>query len=229
MNTSILKPPATLPLDWQAVKSQLRLDELQLGEQLDNTQAYVMNTLVASAAQTATNSLRLALIETQYETRCMPRELAYRSGLLTLLLPWGNALSVDSVTYGGTALVDGTDYQVPSDSTGKPLYPAGVQFDAGLFGHCCGGFWGYWNGWPGGAGCCGCAPDFDDVAAETLVVTYSSGFGLTPDDVPANIRSWMLARVGSLYANAEEITETRSVETLPFIDGLLADRNYTFS
>lgn len=222
MNTSILKPPANLPITWEIVKQHLRVDELSLGEQADNEQAYIMNILVASAAKTATQILRQALIETQYETRLFPHELRRAQGFSVLSLPWANALTVDAVTYGGAALVEGTDYRVPKDSEDKPLFPGQVIFASGLFGQCCGGSW-YGGAW------CGCWPTLEEAAEDVISVTYTAGFGTDPDDVPANIQNWLLLRVGATYTNREETADVRNIATLPFIDQLLGDRNYTFS
>lgn len=53
-------------------------------------------------------------------------------------------------------------------------------------------------------------------------VSFTSGYG-APSDVPRGIKSWILIRIGTLYANREElaILPRGKVEPLPFVDRLL--------
>jgi uncharacterized phiE125 gp8 family phage protein len=53
-------------------------------------------------------------------------------------------------------------------------------------------------------------------------VTFDAGYG-TAAQVPEGIKSWIKLRVGSLYAHREEIAllNRGSIESLPFVDGLL--------
>jgi hypothetical protein len=179
----------------------------------------------------------MALLETVYETMLFSMELGHAAGYQTgwyqggccggyrkLVLPWGNLLAVDLVTLGGQLLVAGTDYWVANDTEGKPFYPGTVLFNGALFPWpCCGGHW-----YPIGYGCAGLSPD--ELAAQKLTLQYRCGYGATPEDVPANIRTWMLLRVGALYRNREEAAEVRNIPTMPFAESLLStDRNFTFS
>lgn len=53
-------------------------------------------------------------------------------------------------------------------------------------------------------------------------VSFTSGYG-DPVDVPRGIKNWMLIRIGTLYANREEVAilPRGKVEPLPFVDRLL--------
>ena len=53
-------------------------------------------------------------------------------------------------------------------------------------------------------------------------VTFDAGYG-TAAQVPEGIKSWIKLRVGSLYAHREEVAllNRGSIESLPFVDGLL--------
>lgn len=53
-------------------------------------------------------------------------------------------------------------------------------------------------------------------------VTFDAGYGMAAQ-VPEGIKSWIKLRVGSLYAHREEIAllNRGSIESLPFVDGLL--------
>ena len=53
-------------------------------------------------------------------------------------------------------------------------------------------------------------------------VNFDAGYG-TAAEVPQGIKSWILLRVGSLYAHREEVAVVSRgrLEALPFVDGLL--------
>ena len=55
-----------------------------------------------------------------------------------------------------------------------------------------------------------------------VTVTFDAGYGAA-STVPEGIKSWIKLRVGSLYAHREEIAllNRGSIESLPFVDGLL--------
>lgn len=55
-----------------------------------------------------------------------------------------------------------------------------------------------------------------------VTVTFDAGYG-PASTVPEGIKSWIKLRVGSLYAHREEIAllNRGSIESLPFVDGLL--------
>jgi hypothetical protein len=222
MRTTIIEAPANPPLDWTTVKQHLRLDEL--GEQDAPEQTYIMNTLVAAASRTATLTLRRALIQTGFECDCLPHELERRGCSLVLELSYPPVTTIDAVTYGGTPLVEDTDYTVLklADAV-TPTQPGTLLFNRGLFGYgCCGGHW-YSPGW--GYYGCGCL-----ATQEPLCVTYHAGYGLDPADVPGDIQAWLLLRVAALYQNREETTgRYGSIDKMPFVESLLADRHFRFS
>jgi hypothetical protein len=215
MKTTLIEPPATLPVTWDQVKRHLRLEEL--GQIESSEEAYVMQTLAQAAVRTATKTLRLALIDTKYETACYPQELGTRCGCCVLELPWTNLLSVELVTYGDETLIAGTDYRIEQTSDGLYTSPGRVVFNAGIFGTCCGGC------------ACGCGDvDFEALTEDLLRVRYRAGYGELPEDVPADVQSWLLLRIGALYENREEATDA-NIQTVPFIDSLLSDRRFEFS
>lgn len=55
-----------------------------------------------------------------------------------------------------------------------------------------------------------------------VTVTFDAGYGAA-SAVPEGLKSWIKLRVGSLYAHREEIAllNRGSIESLPFVDGLL--------
>ena len=55
-----------------------------------------------------------------------------------------------------------------------------------------------------------------------VTVTFDAGYGAA-NTVPEGLKSWIKLRVGSLYAHREEIAllNRGSIESLPFVDGLL--------
>jgi uncharacterized phiE125 gp8 family phage protein len=54
-------------------------------------------------------------------------------------------------------------------------------------------------------------------------ISFTAGYGADAKDVPAGVKSWMLMRIGALYANREEIVVGQRLTSvdLPFVDGLL--------
>lgn len=216
MRTTILEQPLIPPVTWETVQHHLRLEELGVMEQAEED--YIMGVLVASAARTATKELRLALTDTRYEVACVPGELRYACGYAVLRLPFTNLLSVESVRYGDALLVEGTDYRVAMTSDGAAyLNPGELLFNAGLFGSCCG----CWCA-------CGCEADVADSDQTLLRVEYRAGYGTATADVPGDVQSWVLLRVGALYENREAVTDS-TVNSMPFLDGLLSDREFEFS
>lgn len=53
-----------------------------------------------------------------------------------------------------------------------------------------------------------------------VAIDYTAGYGSAASDVPEGVRSWILLRVGSLYANREE-SVPGVVTALPYVDTLL--------
>lgn len=59
-----------------------------------------------------------------------------------------------------------------------------------------------------------------DVAA--ITITYVVGFGDAPEDVPQNIRNWILLHVGALHEQRAAVSEVgNNMGMLPFAAGLL--------
>lgn len=54
-------------------------------------------------------------------------------------------------------------------------------------------------------------------------VQFTAGYGPAAADVPANVRMWLLATIGTLYAQRESVDLTGRVGAMPerFLDGLL--------
>lgn len=217
MTTKVISAPATLPLDWATVKQHLRLDDL--GEQDAKEENLVMGIMVPAAVRTAGSVLRRALITTSYETIVRPHELAMAYGYAVLELPWPDHQAVTLVSYQGTALVQGSDYHVNSYPDGTLAQPAALIFNRALFGQ-------------GLCRCCwGCDPAFEELPDEVIAVNFISGYGDTPADVPADVRAWLLLRVGALYENREEVSnKLGGIDVLPFVDSLLSnERDFTFA
>lgn len=65
--------------------------------------------------------------------------------------------------------------------------------------------------------------------ANAVQITFVSGYGNDPADVPPDVRLWVLLHVGTAYANRESIAAGLAMNELPgrFADGLLdAQRLY---
>jgi hypothetical protein len=218
MRTRITTPPAILPVAWEDVKQHLRLEDM-LADEEPAVEQFVMDTYVAGATRTATGITRHALITTQYETVAVPEELTQHHGYAALVLPWPDLQSIESVTYDGAALVEGTDYQLLTYADGTtPAQPGTLLFPRALFG------WAMCRcGW-------GCDGSYD-TTEHVVRVEYTAGYGDLPADVPGDIRSWILMRVGALYTNREEVTnKLGGVDSLPFTDSLLTqERDFEFS
>lgn len=218
MRTTILTPPVNPAVTWNMVRQHLRLDELD-PEVLDAEQTYCMN-LVDSATRTARSITRCALIETEYELDLLPGELNrrpysgfrfWRPGQASILeLDWPPLQEVETITLGETLLIENTDYWIWKTADGTPTLPGTISFRAGLFGDAC---------------CCSCACE-ELANAQPLRVLYTAGFGETAEDVPADVRSWILLRVGALYENREEAAEVRNIVTMPFVDSLLSNERW---
>lgn len=57
--------------------------------------------------------------------------------------------------------------------------------------------------------------------ANAVTITYVTGYGDDPEDIPADIRSWIMLRVGDLFRNRSSIVIGDSVGSLSYVDGLL--------
>lgn len=116
-----------------------------------------------------------------------------------IYLPNGPLIRVISVEYidqdGNHQTLDPSAYKVDTFSEPARLVPA------------------YGTTWPGTR---------NEINA--VIVTYDSGYGDDATDVPQPIKQWMMLRIGSLYENRESdvILQRGTLESLPFVDGLLA-------
>ena len=224
MRTTIITPPAVAPVTWDMVRTHLRLDELD-PEVVDSEQTYCMD-LAASAARVATSVTRCALIETQYEADLFPGEMSHRpdtgfrncgcTGRPPILeLDFPPLISVDSIVLGegtdATPLTEGTDYWILQTADGKPTMPGTILFRSGLFDPAC---------------CCSCACYDLTQNWSSLHVLYTAGYGTDPQDVPADIRHWILLRTGAGYEYREESAEVRNIVTMPWADSLLTSERW---
>jgi hypothetical protein len=221
MRTTLIEKPATLPVAWEDIQHHLHLEQIDPDVQAAE-QSYCL-LLAGAATNGATSILRRALIETTYETALWPKELGcYSPCGVYLKLPWPNLREILAVKYAGADLIEGTDYTILETSSGEYMQPGTLLFSATLFGFpCCGGHW-----YSPGYGSCGCP----DAADKQLQVRFKAGYGTTPDDVPENVRAWILLRTAAMYENREEAAAERSVITMPFCDHLLStERMLEFS
>jgi uncharacterized phiE125 gp8 family phage protein len=112
-------------------------------------------------------------------------------------LPFPALQSVDSVKYidaaGALQTLDPTQYVVDNMSDPGVLTPAPGT---------------YW-------------PDTQNTT-NAVQISYTVGYG-DATAVPAGIKSWILLRVGALYANREEVSVAQriTVQELPYVDSLL--------
>lgn len=59
-------------------------------------------------------------------------------------------------------------------------------------------------------------------AGKRVIVTYNAGYG-DESKVPASIKKWMLATVGSMYEHRETVVTGTIVSRLSFIDNLISN------
>lgn len=112
-------------------------------------------------------------------------------------LPVSNVSEIISIKYINTAGVETTldalSYFIDSNSLTNWILPA------------------YGTTFPQTLGC-----------ANGVTVRFTAGYGATADLVPANVITWMLLAIGSMYAHRESVSDGQTYE-LPksFCDGLL--------
>lgn len=110
-------------------------------------------------------------------------------------LPFPTLQSVESVKYrdtdGALVTLDAAQYVVDAISEPGAVTPA------------------YGASWP-----------FTQAIPNAVQISYTAGYG-EATDVPAEIKVWMLVRVGALYENREEVAAGQSLVALPIADRLL--------
>lgn len=112
-------------------------------------------------------------------------------------LPYGKLQSVESVSYidenGVLQTLSNTKYKIDTISEPGRIVPS------------------YGNTWPGTR---------NEINA--VIVDFTCGYGAAAD-VPQPIKQWMMLRIGALYENRESDVNVQrgSLESLPFVDGLL--------
>ncbi|QIM48985.1 hypothetical protein G9Q38_07215 [Pusillimonas sp. DMV24BSW_D] len=116
-------------------------------------------------------------------------------------LPMPPLVSITSLTYvdvaGNVQVLDSADYEVDTYSE-----PAKIVRPYGTF-------------WPATK----CQPN-------AVMIRYEAGYA-NATDVPSQIKSWMLLRIGSLYSNREDVNVGNIVTDFKFADRLLdAYRTY---
>lgn len=57
--------------------------------------------------------------------------------------------------------------------------------------------------------------------ANAVVVTYVAGYGYASESVPAPIKMWIMIRVADFYENRGKTVIGQTVESVPWVDGLL--------
>jgi uncharacterized phiE125 gp8 family phage protein len=111
----------------------------------------------------------------------------------SIKLPAGPVQSISSITY-----LDGDGVQ---QTISPSLYQLGLDDTA------CPA----WGGsWPGVR-----------VQPDSVKITYVAGYGLA-DDVPAEIKAWMLLNVANLYENRETVVSGNMSELNTLADGLIS-------
>ena len=114
-----------------------------------------------------------------------------------IVVPFGQLKSIDSVKYidenGVLQTLSPSQYKVDTISEPARLVPS------------------YGNSWPGTR---------NEINA--VIVEFTCGYG-DATAVPQPIKQWMQLRIGALYENRESdvILQRGSLESLPFVDGLL--------
>lgn len=215
MPSILVTPPIEEPISLDEAKAHLRVD-------IDDDDALIAGLIVAARSEAeqitrrafVSQSWKLALDQfprpsmnvsssvwygPQWGVAPGPLSVAQPEGKTgyEIFLPYGNLQTVDSVKYtdenGVQQTLSPTQYKVDSISEPSRLVPA------------------YGTTWPGTRN-----------EINSVVVEYTCGYGEAPA-VPQPIKQWMLLRIGALYENRESdvILQRGSLESLPFVDGLL--------
>lgn len=214
----IVTPPSVEPISLSEAKSHLRVDSDFTAD--DN----LIGGLIVAARQEAEQICRRALIKQTWKlaidqfpapnmnvssANWYGPQWGIAPGPLSVVRPEGTTgyeiylpnaplIQVTSVEYvdqdGTTQTLAPSAYKVDNISQPARLVPA------------------YGTTWPGTR---------NEINA--VIVTYQCGYGETATAVPQPIRQWMYLRIGALYENRESdvILQRGSLESLPFVDGLL--------
>jgi uncharacterized phiE125 gp8 family phage protein len=199
MPLQLVTPPAEEPVSLIEAKLHLRVDFDE-----DDT---LIASLIAAARQAAETLTGRQLITARWKQvlDCfpgpslmgVPAGQAFTLPGHAILVPKAPVLSVVSIDYldMGSAIqtMPASSYTVDAACEPARITPVFGQI------------------WPI------CLPQIGAVS-----VTFDAGYG-TAAQVPEGIKSWIKLRVGSLYAHREEIAllNRGSIESLPFVDGLL--------
>ncbi len=198
MPLQLITPPAEEPVSLAEAKLHLRVDVTD-----DDALITALISAARQAAETITGrqfvTARWKLVLDGFPGACLSQ-----AGVGTFTLP-GNAIlihkcpvqSVISVQYldmaGVLQTVAASDYTVDTACEPARITP--------VFGKI----------WP---------PALPQIGSVT--VTFDAGYGAA-SSVPLGIKSWIKLRAGSLYAHREDLVVLNrgSVQSLPFVDGLL--------
>ena len=198
MSLQLITPPAEEPVSLTEAKLHLRVDVTD-----DDT---LITALISAARQTAETITGRQFVTARWKLvlDAFPGSCLSQAGGGTFTLP-GNAIlvhkcpvqSVVSVQYLDMAsvlqTVAASDYTVDTACEPARITP--------VFGKI----------WP---------PSLPQIGSGS--VTFDAGYGAA-SSVPPGIKSWIKLRVGSLYAHREDLVVLNrgSVQSLPFVDGLL--------
>lgn len=186
-------------MDWPTVysgpaKEPLTLQDVKDHLRLDgNDEAMWLRGAIVAARRQAEEYTGRALITQTLDLTLQ----GFPAG--NLVLPRPPLASVTSIAYtkrdGTTATVSSADYLVDTKRE-----PGRVVLKDG-------------KSWP------------SDTLREVngVVVRYVAGYGADPEDVPEEIRLWMLVTIGTMYENREATAQSGMVSPLAFADGLLAN------
>lgn len=197
MPLQLITPPAEEPVSLAEAKLHLRVDVTD-----DDALIAALISAARQAAETITGR-QFVTARWKLVLDAFP-ESRTGTGNESCLLP-GNAIlihkcpvqSVLSVQYldmaGTLQTVSALDYMIDTACEPARVTP--------VFG----------KAWP---------PSLPQIGAVT--VTFDSGYGAA-SSVPPGIKSWIKLRAGSLYAHREDLVVLNrgSVQSLPFVDGLL--------
>jgi uncharacterized phiE125 gp8 family phage protein len=55
----------------------------------------------------------------------------------------------------------------------------------------------------------------------SVIVTYTAGYGATAADVPAPLKQWILLAIGDMYDQSRSLSSERAMVPGKFVDSLL--------
>lgn len=197
MSLKVITPPTTEPVSLQEAKLHLRVIAA-VSDTAAHPEDALITSLIVAARQGAEHLTGRAL---------MPQtlELALDGFTDKIKLPRPPFASVTSITYvdldGQTQTLAPENYVI--DDYREPARILPLYFVSG------------WRGWPSTR----CQPN-------AVLIRYQAGYA-NAAAVPDEIKSWMLLRIGMLYANRESVATGVTVASIPHVDRLLdAYRTY---